>query len=43
MTRTEWTTERDRAKRATLRELTQAELRLVTGGQEMDHGGRVRR
>ena len=42
MTRTKLTAEQDRAKRATLRELTQAELRLVTGGQEMEHGGRVR-
>ena len=27
----------------TLRELTDAELRLVIGGQEMEHGGRIRR
>ena len=29
--------------RPSLRELTPAELRLVVGGQEMEHGGRIRR
>jgi hypothetical protein len=45
MTRTEQTShvKTDRSSRPTMRELTPAELRLVTGGQEMDHGGRIRR
>ncbi len=29
--------------RPSLRELSPAELRLVVGGQEMEHGGRIRR
>jgi len=34
--------EQQQSARRTFPELTDAELRRVTGGQEMDHGGRIR-